>query len=634
MSTKILFDGGMGTELYERGFFINRPFEELNLTSAADVVQVHKDYIRAGADVITTNTFSATSPQLKNFDLELKLESIIEAALENANEARADRPDVKIAFSIGPLGVLVEPLGSFGLLNAEEEFRRSANFAFQARQKKSTCVFDFFILETFTNLSELEAAIQGITSLKTGIPIIASVSLKSVQGDLIEGFARRIAPLAEVEMLGLNCSEGPSDLYSTLKKLLPLVKKPVIVQPNAGVPRHVNGRYFYMTSPDYMAKYAKRFFELGAAGVGGCCGTGPAHIEAIRSTVRMASAQASGSISVESDKREGVTPSSTTELMSRIPIEGRPGSRVGECLNSGKKILSIEVIPPKGVAIEKFLKGIESIADAGIDFVNIPDGARAMTRISSLHLAAYIQKVSKIRAIPHFTTRDRNLIGLQSDLLGAFLNGVNDILLVTGDPPKLGTNREATAVYDIDSIGLTYLVKSLNQGVSPNGETLGSRTHFGIGVASNPTAINLPLEQKRWVYKVESGADYSITQPIFDAESFLRWRDLLKETYRPHFVGIWPLVSLRNAEFMANEVPGVKVPEWVISEMEKAGTNAEEALKRGKEIAMKTIESLKDACEGFCVSAPLGKIEVAIEVMNSVGLTGSTESSGCIHHAH
>ena len=487
-----LFDGGMGTELYERGFYINRPFEELNLTSAADVIQVHKDYIAAGAEVITTNTFSCNAPQLKNFDLEGRLEEIVEAALQNANIARSSvissasgDTTVKVAFSMGPLGVLVEPLGAFGLNDAEAAFRRTALAAFQARasdhSKSGEVLFEYYSLETFTNLSELEAAIRGIRSVSMEIPIIASVSLKSTQNDLIEAFASKIGSREDVQVLGLNCSEGPSDIYASVKKLLPLVKKPIIVQPNAGVPRHVNGRYFYMTSPDYMAKYAKRFLEIGVKGIGGCCGTGPAHIEAMRSTLKMISAQRLAEVNSGTPlvriEVSGSAPALTSlksgevQPLPRIPIYERQGSKVGALLRDKKKILSVEVIPPKGIQTEKFLKGIESIVGAGIDFINIPDGARAMTRVSSLHLSAYIQRVLNIRAIPHFTTRDRNLIGLQSDLLGAFVNGVNDILLVTGDPPKLGSNRDATAVYDIDSIGLTYLVDCLNRGISPNGES-------------------------------------------------------------------------------------------------------------------------------------------------------------------
>ncbi len=615
----LIFDGGMGTELYERGFYINRPFEELNINAPADVIAVHESYIQAGAGVLTTNTFSITEPQLKKFDIESQQEMLIRAALKNAGIARTKNetahPGVKVGLSIGPLGVLVEPLGSYALSNAKTDFAKVAQSAASAsKEDVKTFGFDLYILETFSNLSELAAAIDGIRSVDTVRPILASLSVKSTQNELISGFAARIGSRTDVEYLGLNCSEGPSDLLASLTKLAPLVSKPIIVQPNAGTPRQLNGRYFYMTSPDYLGKYAKRFIEAGASGVGGCCGTGPDHIRAIRSTVKMMAAKRTETparIHVEAGNVE----------VPRTPITARAASNIGKALREGRKIYSVEMLPPKGTDTRKFLEDAALVVNAGIDFINAPDSARAITRVGSLHIAALVENQfkGKLHAIPHFTTRDRNLIALQSDLLGAFINGVSDILLVTGDPPKLGNNREATAVYDIDAIGLTYLADCLNRGVSPNGDSLGRGTGFGIGVASNPTSMNLELEVKRWKYKVESGADFAITQPIFDPESYLAWKKILGKDYRPHVVGIWPLVSLRNAEFMANEVPGVNVPDWVLTEMEKAGDNKEEALKRGIDIAIRVMRELESECEGFCVSAPLGKTPVALDALRAIG---------------
>jgi 5,10-methylenetetrahydrofolate reductase/methionine synthase I (cobalamin-dependent) len=618
-----LFDGGLGTELYERGFYINRPFEELNLSAPADVKSVHRDYLDAGAEFLTLNTFAASRVQLKEFDLDAKLPSIIESALRVANDARREfREEAKhqgrnpqLAFSMGPLGVLVEPLGSFGLDETRDEYAHVAALAIEnARRSPEEHMFEAYVFETFTNLAELEAAIDGVRSVDPIRPILASISVKSSQKDLIAKFAERIGKRPDVQALGLNCSEGPADLYSTLKVLRPLTDKAIIVQPNAGTPRHLNGRYFYMTSPDYMAKYAKRFIEAGATGVGGCCGTGPDHIAAMANSLKMTNVQAAATARVSvSDSAASSIPSD----VSRIPLKDRTASSIGQTLARGEPVISVELIPPKGTDTAKFFEHIKLLSDAGITHVNIPDGARAMTRVGSLHLANLVQRQTegKMRAIPHFTTRDRNLIALQSDLLGAAVNGLGDVLIVTGDPPKLGNNREASAVYDIDSIGLTYLVDALNRGVTTQGEALGSRTGFGIGVAANPTAINLEIETKRFRYKVESGADYAFTQPIFDAESFLKWRDRLGKDYIPHIVGIWPLISLRNAEFMANEVPGVSVPKRVLEEMEKAGDKPEEAVKRGVAIAVEVMEKLQKHCEGFCVSAPVGRAAVALEAL-------------------
>lgn len=627
-----LFDGGLGTELYERGFYINRPFEELNLSAPSDVKAVHRDYLDAGADYLTLNTFAASRIQLREFDLDAKLPEIVESAIRIANDARreflagkpADPENApKLAFSMGPLGVLVEPLGSFGLDEARAEFAHVARLAVDgAREKPKTHGFDAYVFETFTNLSELDAAIDGVRGVDRERPIVASISVKSSQKDLIAKFAERIGARDGVEALGLNCSEGPADVYATLKVLRPLTAKAIVVQPNAGTPRHLNGRYFYMTSPDYMAKYAKRFVESGATGVGGCCGTGPDHIRAMRNALKMTKVQASGTARISVGADPAAKPNAGEAK--RTALRERTASAIGQSLARGEKVMTVELIPPKGTDTAKFFEHVKLLEEAGVKYVNIPDGARAMTRVGSLHLATLVRNRAggKIRPVPHFTTRDRNLIALQSDLLGAAVNGLGDVLIVTGDPPKLGNNRDASAVYDIDSIGLTYLVDCLNRGITPQGEALGSKTGFGIGVASNPTAINLEVETKRFRYKVESGADYAFTQPIFDPESFLRWRDSLGKDYIPHVVGIWPLISLRNAEFMANEVPGVSVPAWVVQEMEKAGEDADEAVKRGVAIATGVMEKLEKECEGFCVSAPVGRAAASLAALRPfLGLT-------------
>ena len=373
-----------------------------------------------------------------------------------------------------------------------------------------------------------------------------------------------------------------------------------------------------------MAKYAKRFIEAGAYGVGGCCGTGPDHIRAIAQSVKMMSVKglANGERTnpfIEIGGRE-VTDLELVDgrAIARRPFAERKKSKIGEKLAAGKKVISIELTSPKGTELGKFLKAIEKVRDAGIDFVNVPDGARASTRVSSLHIASYINtRFDKyaVTVLPHLTTRDRNLIALQSDLLGASINQVNDVLLVTGDPPKLGNSRDATAVYDIDSIGLTYLVDRLNQGLTTSNDELGSFTNFGIGVAANPTAINIELELKRWQYKVESGADYAVTQPIYEAQTFMRWKDQIKANYKPHIVGIWPFVSYKNAEFMAHEVPGVFVPEWALELMASVQNDPAASVKMGVQIAAKIMNELWDHCEGFAISAPLGRVEVALEVL-------------------
>lgn len=621
-SPYVVFDGGIATELYERGFYINRPFEELNTTHPRDVIGVHESYLEAGSMMVTTNSFSLTPTQLEKFDIKDRQGELLKAAIMNARQAVENKnPKARVGLTFGPLAVLIEPLGPTSKTEVVNEYENLTKLAQEAPQ------FDFYILETFSNLDELSCAIDGIRKVDQTRPILASVTVRSSETTLIQQFASRIGTRSDVQALGMNCSEGPNDLLQSLKVLKPLTSKPIIIQPNAGIPRNINGRYFYMTSPDYMAKYAKRFIESGAYGVGGCCGTGPDHIRAIAQSVKMMAARGIAEHERTNSHIE-INGKEITDLekvsgaaIARRPLAERKKSRIGEKLAAGKKVISIELTSPRGTELGKFLTAIEKVRAAGIDFVNVPDGARASTRVSSLHIAAFINSQREkfgVTVLPHLTTRDRNLIALQSDLLGASINQVNDVLLVTGDPPKLGNSRDATAVYDIDSIGLTYLVDRLNQGLTPGGDELGSFTNFGIGVAANPTAINLELETQRWQYKVESGADYAVTQPIYEAQTFLKWKEKIKSTYRPHIVGIWPFVSYKNAEFMAHEVPGVFVPEWALEKMASVQNDPAASVKMGVEIAAKTMKELWNHCEGFAISAPLGRVEVALEVLKHV----------------
>lgn len=610
-----IFDGAIGTELYQRGFYINRPFEELNILSAADVQAVHTSYIDAGAEVITTNTYSITKFQLSKFDLENKQRELLFAAIDNATSAKAasGKSHIKIGLSIGPTGQLIEPLGPLGKLDVQKEYAHLTELALAAPHP-----IDFINLETFSNLSELENAILGIRQTSKEIPILASVTApRSGLETFLFDFAARMSHL-NIQTLGLNCSDGPSHLLNALKILFPLTELPIVVQPNAGIPQQINGRYFYMTSPDYVAKFAKRFAELGAMGVGGCCGTGPEHIKAIASALKVAQAKDQVLKARHQVKADETSAKARVEIIkNNTPFISRPESAIAQHIRENKKILSIEISSPKGIDTEKFYENLLLLDKSGVSFVNIPDNPRANTRMSSLHLSVAIKnrRDLKLQVLPHLTTRDRNLIALQSDLLGAYVNGVKDVLLVTGDPPKLGNNKDATGVYDIDSIGLTYLTHCLNCGTTPSGESLGSQTHFGIGVAANPTALNLELEIQRWKYKCESGADFAVTQPIYEPTEYFKWLDMTASHHRPHLIGLWPLISLRNAEFMANEVPGVKVPQWVLEEMSKAGDNKEEAKKRGVAIAQKIYQAVSDHCAGFCISAPLGNVSVALDVL-------------------
>ena len=611
-SSYAVFDGGIATELYERGFYINRPFEELNLTHPKDVIAVHESYIDAGALAITTNSFSLTTPQLEKFDNIQRQGELLGAAINLASQAAKNKGlGTKVGLSFGPMGVLIEPLGRTSKEEVRNEYEKLARLA------QATPDFDFYNLETFSNIDELECAVHGVRKVDQKRPILASITVISTETQVIHQFAKRMGNLSLVQALGMNCSEGPHDLLQSLKILKPLTSLPIIIQPNAGIPRNINGRYFYMTSPDYMAKFAKRFIEAGAFGVGGCCGTGPDDIRAVAQSIKMMEVKRT---ELPSALQHAPEHAEAIVEISKKSLKERERSKIGQKLSQGKKVITIELTSPRGTEMSKFLASLEKVRAAGVEFVNVPDGARASTRVSSLHLASYVNSKPElgVTIIPHLTTRDRNLIALQADLLGASVNQVHDVLLITGDPPKLGNSRDATAVYDIDSIGLTYLVDRLNQGLSPQGDELGSSTEFGIGVASNPTALNIELEMKRWQYKVESGADFAITQPIYEAETFLRWKKQLGEHYRPHIVGVWPFVSYKNAEFMANEVPGVYVPKWALEKMQSVQDNPAASVKMGVEIAIKMMKELWNECEGFAISAPLNRVEVALDVLKGL----------------
>ena len=602
----LIGDGAMATSLYDKGFYINRSFEELSLTHPEAVREVTENFKKAGAQLLSTNTFSATRPKLTKYGLQDKLANIITAATQITKSVAGNQ-----AYTmglIGPLGVVLEPLGPTSLDEASQWFGEMV-------QAFESVGVDGYSLEHFHDLQELEIAIKAVKGLSKQ-PIFAHISvqesLKTSYGHSVEEFAQRIEPLG-VAVLGISGEVGPSGLFSALEKLRPLTRLPISLKPNAGMPQFVNDQYIYLCNPDYLAKYSKRFIQAGATIVGGGSGVSDSHIRAMSNTVRMLSPQ------VESETvRVSVGTAEEYRSRGRTPIAKSQRSRLASQLLANERVFTVEINPPKGVDCEGFFKHCKDLVTAGVKYVNIPDGARAVARMSSLQLASYVKHHFDLEPIPHFTCRDRNLIGLQSDLLGAYVNNVRNVLLVTGDPPKLGNCPDATAVYDVDAIGLTHIVSRMNRGLDLGGSEFGAPTEFMAGVALNPTAHNLELELKRFRYKVEAGADFAITQPIYDLEAYQRFMDKFGASRIPIIMGIWPLVSLRNAEFLKNEVPGVQVPDWVIQEMEKAGDDKEESLKRGMDIAIKTMSKAKDLVAGFQVSAPFNRVSVAVEVINAI----------------
>jgi homocysteine S-methyltransferase len=601
----LIADGGMSTSLYDKGFFINRSFEELCLTHPEAVREVAAGFKKAGARLLLTNTFSATIPKLTSYGLQTQQEAILRAAVKIAKSVAQD--EAWVLANMGPLGVVIEPLGPTAIEEAFEFFKATA-------QVFEDTGVDGFSLECFHDLKELKTAITAIRAVSAK-PILAHIAiqenLRTSYGHTLKEFAE-LMNTAGVDAIGISGEVGPSGVFSALEQLRSLTELPISLKPNAGLPQYVNDQYIYLCNPDYLAKYSKRFIQGGARIVGGNSGVSESHIRAISNTIRMLRPQASGSVRQVTVKATQPGDSKPT------PATLSERSRLGQYLAEGRRVISVELNPPKGIGCESFTKLCRDLRAGGVEFVNIPDGARAMARMSSLQLATFVKNQLDLEPIPHLTCRDRNLIGLQSDLLGCYVNGVRNLLLVTGDPPKLGNCPDASAVYDVDSIGLTHIVSNMNRGMDLGGSDFGKPTQYVIGVALNPTARNQELEIRRFRYKIEAGAEYAITQPIYDVEAYERFFAALGPVNIPIIMGIWPLVSLRNAEFLKNEVPGVEVPDWIIAEMEKAGDSKDEALKRGLDIAVKTMAQTKNLVAGFQVSAPFNRVDFALKVIHAL----------------
>lgn len=598
-------DGAMGTMLYAKGVYINRCYDELNLSSPDLVREIHTEYIRAGADIIETNTFGATAHKLQQYGLEANLHEINALAARIAREAAADR--AYVAGAIGPLGLRIEPYGPTSFEEAKEMFKAQAAGLLEGG-------VDLFCLETFSDVSEIRQAIAAIREL-CDLPIVAQMTImtdgNTLFGTTPELFTERLDNWG-ADVIGLNCGVGPAIILNALDRMRAVTKKKLSAQPNAGLPRDVQGRQFYMCSPEYMSKFAKRFILSGAKFIGGCCGTTPAHIKLISDSVRAASPRGQRSVFTGATAQVvEITPSDVKV----VPPEER--SEWGRKIAQGEFVTSVEVLPPKGVDAQKTLDSIRLLKDAGVDGVNIPDGARAQSRMSALATAVLVEQQIGIETVLHYCCRDRNLLGMMSDLLGAAALGLRNILVITGDPPKMGPYPDATAVFDIDSIGLTNMVNKLNHGLDLGNNPIGEPTSFCIGVGVNPGAINLDEEIKRFEWKVEAGAQYAITQPVFDTEQLREFLKRIQHVRIPVVAGIWPLVSYRNAEFLHNEVPGVRVTPSIMERMRDASAISKEAGRdEGLKIARESLLEVRDEIQGVQVSAPFGNVKYALEVFD------------------
>jgi methionine synthase / methylenetetrahydrofolate reductase(NADPH) len=593
----VLCDGAMGTLLYAKGIFINRSYDELNLSQPELIRAVHHDYLQAGAEIIETNTFGANSFRLARHSIADRVRDINIAGAHIAREA-AKSFDVWVAGSIGPLGVRIEPLGKTSFEEARAAFREQ--------------IEALFMLETFGYLEELHQAVLACRDVNPKIPIVAQVTIDE-DGNCLDGadpeaFAARLTEW-NVDVLGINCSVGPVAMLDAIERVRAATSLPLAAQPNAGMPRSVEGRNIYLCSPEYMASYTRKFVAAGVNLIGGCCGTTPDHIRAMKSALRVRQARSKTAAS------EAIHSSTAQSAPAAIPIAER--SRLGAKLAAGEFVTMVEIVPPKGIDIRKEIEGAKFVKSVGVDAINIPDSPRASARMSNQALSLLMQQEVGIEAILHYTCRDRNVLGIQSDLLGAAATGIRNLICITGDPPKMGNYPDATAVFDVDAIGLVNIVHNLNRGLDLGGNPIGRGTGFVIGVGANPGLPNLDEEIRRFEYKVEAGAEYVVTQPVFDLsllEAFLR----RTEHFRiPLVAGIWPLVSARNAEFMKNELR-VSVPDEILNRMVKA-TTPEAAREEGIAIAREMLSAVRGRVQGAQISAPQGRYTSAVDVLEVLG---------------
>ena len=612
----------MGTMLYAKGIALHRCFDELNLSAPQLVKEVHLSYLRAGAEVIETNTFGANRYRLAKFDRADQAREINLAGARLAREAAGE--DIYVAGSVGPLDIRLEPLGPTSLEEARAAFREQVDALAEGG-------VDLIIIETMTGMEEAHQALLAAREVGT-LPVIVQITISedgsTPAGVRPEDFARRLDAWG-ADLMGVNCSLGPAIVLETLERMAAVTSKKLTAQPNAGLPQMIGGRSLYLCSPEYMASYAQRFIETGARLVGGCCGTTPEHIKAIKAAVKsLAPRESRGAVEA---------PARSVQALEPIPLEKR--SRLGAKLGRGEFPVVIEITPPKGSDPARELQGAEYLLQQGADAANIPDGFGSTARMSALVLAALIQQKTGLEPLLHFSCRGRNLQSIQSDLLGAFALGLRNIWAVTGDLPPFAASPAGTTVFDIDSVGLVNVLSNLNRGLDVGGNPLGAQTAFLIGVGLNPYALNVEEEIRRFRYKVEAGANLGVIRPVFDPARLREFLGRLGETGIspiPLLGGIYPLTSFRSAEFMNNEM-SIPVPPAILERMRKVDTG-DQARAEGVKIAREILLEIRGLVQGIQIAAPFGRYALAVEVAEvldcgfgdraSAGAKGSELASG------
>src|SRR6266478_2329769 len=606
----VLCDGAMGTLLYAKGVFINRCYDELNLSQPDLIRAIHHDYLQAGAEIVETNTFGANAFRLARHSIADKVRDINRAGARLAKEA-AKSFDVWVAGSVGPLGTRIEPLGKTSFEEARQAFREQIAALAEGG-------VDLLMLETFGYLEELHQAMLAAKDVGAKLPLVVQVTIDE-DGNCLDGsdpetFAPRLEEWG-ADVIGCNCSVGPVAMLDAIERVRAASSLPLAAQPNAGIPRSVEGRNIYLCSPEYMASYARKYVAAGVRIVGGCCGTTPEHIRVMKAALRVGEARGK----VASARVVGAA--AAPKAIPALRLEQR--SPLGAKLARGEFVTMVEIVPPKGIDINKEIEGARFLKSVGVDGVNIPDSPRASARMSNQALSLLIQQEVGMQAILHYTCRDRNVLCIQSDLLGAAAVGIRNLICITGDPPKMGNYPDATAVFDVDAIGLVNIVHNLNHGLDIGGNPIGAGTGFVIGVGANPGLPNIDEEIRRFEYKVEAGAEYAVTQPVFDLALLENFLKRIEHCRIPVVAGIWPLVSVRNAEFMKNELR-VSVPDSILERMAKPAT-PEGARQEGIAIAREMLIAVRDLVQGAQISAPNGKYSAAVDVLEVLG--GSSEAT-------
>ncbi len=596
----LVFDGAMGSMIYQRGVFLNACYDEISTSQPNLISEIHRDYVAAGADVIETNTFGANRIRLAEFGLAEKTSEINSKAAMLARREAGD--SVFVAGSCGPCTRENDAASRYTLAEIESAFDQQCGVLAAAG-----C--DLFALETFHRVDELLVAARA--AHRHGLPVMASISPAAFTSSSAEEVLRRIDSSPDVDVVGMNCFHGPAEMLEPARRARALITKPFVIMPNAGGPREIGGRTLYLNSPEYFTEYAKKYIELGANGVGGCCGTTPSHIRMAAQALHVMSGVKRHIAIRPIEKSADVQAAEPVPFESKSPFTAK--------LAQSRPITSVEILPPRNAdGLDTFLAKCRACQDAGIDAVNLPDGPRASARMSVVSTAFAMKAAGlSIEPIPHCCCRDRNLIGLQSDIIGGVALGLKTWLFITGDPPKLGNYPDATGVFDVDAIGLSRLCHNLNCGLDAAAQPLGARVSFSIGVGVNPAAIDLDREIERFYAKIDAGAEYAITQPVFDSDALLRFLERISKQVRtiPVIVGLYPLLSAKNADFMNQHVPGVSVPERLIERLRHC-TAKEEAIETGIDIAREIRAAVKaGGVAGFQVSAPLGRTDIALKVL-------------------